>query len=519
MEAIRSYVPEGLTERLAGLPMSVQVIGVTILLSLIYGYITADRPHSAFPVISVNGKSPLWSWMLHGPEVVKEGLKRTTGPFQVITGTGPRIVLPNKYADEIRNSPELNFPKAFQKEFMVNYPGFEPHKHSLQTDYLIQDTVRIKLTQSLGLVTDDIVDETTFSLKTVLGQPKEWETRQIREDALEIVARVSSRVFLGADLCRNRRWLDITKTYTTDSFLLSRLMRFAPKILRPFVYLVLPQSFRLRASVRDAHKLIDPEVARRKAKVDAARAAGQKPPKTADTIGWMYDVAREGDKVNYVSGQLSLSMAAIHTTTESLGRALVDICAHPEVGQMLREEIIEVLGKDGWAKTTLYKLKIMDSFLKESQRYTPLSSNSMNRYVERELTLSDGTKIPAGSRIVVAGNYRDPEIFEEPDKYDATRFLKMRQRPGQENSWQFVTTSAAHQGFGHGQHACPGRFFASNEIKILLCHMLLKYDWRFVPGEDKPKPVRFEATAALDPKTRLQCRARTPELDLDNLVV
>ncbi len=30
-----------------------------------------------------------------------------------MTGTGPKIVLPNRYADEIRNLPELNFPKAF----------------------------------------------------------------------------------------------------------------------------------------------------------------------------------------------------------------------------------------------------------------------------------------------------------------------------------------------------------------------------------------------------------------------
>lgn len=32
-----------------------------------------------------------------------------------MSGTGPKIVLPNRFADEIRNNPSLNFQKAFLK--------------------------------------------------------------------------------------------------------------------------------------------------------------------------------------------------------------------------------------------------------------------------------------------------------------------------------------------------------------------------------------------------------------------
>lgn len=31
-------------------------------------------------------------------------------------------------------------------------------------------------------------------------------------------------------------------------------------------------------------------------------------------------------------------------------------------------------------------------------------------------------------------------------------------------------------GFGFGKHACPGRFFALNEMKIFVAHMVLNYD-------------------------------------------
>lgn len=41
---------------------------------------------------------------------------------------------------------------------------------------------------------------------------------------------------------------------------------------------------------------------------------------------------------------------------------------------------------------------------------------------------------------------------------------------------QSITTGSENLSFGHGQHACPGRFFASNEIKVLLVEMLKRYD-------------------------------------------
>ncbi|KAI8634414.1 cytochrome P450 [Xylariaceae sp. FL1651] len=509
MEAIRTIMP-------GGLPVSLQVIGATIFISILYSYITKARPLAAFPLISVRGLGPRKSWMFHGSEVLQEGVKKTTGPFQIMTGTGPKIILPNRFADETRNLPELNFPRAFSTDFFINWPGFEPFKQGLTHDFLLPDTIRLKLTQSLGLVTTDLVDETIHTVDDVFGQSEEWTTREIRQDLLEVVARVSSRVFLGAGLCRNRRWLDIAKTYTVDSFVLSYLMRLAPPLLRPFAYLLAPHSYRLRKAIRDAHTLITPEVQRRKAAVDAARAAGEKPPKVADTIGWMYDVAK-GQDLDFVSGQLSLTLAAIHTTTETTCRALLDLCKYPEVAQQLRDEIIDVVGREGWARTTLYKLKLMDSFLKESQRLTPLGTISMNRYVEKDLTLSDGTNIPKGTRIAVLGNFMDPEIYPEPEKFDPARFLKKRHEPGQENSWQFVTTNAAHLNFGHGQHACPGRFFASNEIKIILCHFLMKYDWRFVPDEPEPKPRAFEGVNGVEANTRIQVRRRKPEIDIDAL--
>ena len=46
------------------------------------------------------------------------------GPFQVMTGTGPVIVLPNRYADEIRNNPLLSFTKFIMKVCQIWMDGW-----------------------------------------------------------------------------------------------------------------------------------------------------------------------------------------------------------------------------------------------------------------------------------------------------------------------------------------------------------------------------------------------------------
>jgi hypothetical protein len=69
MEAIRNLAPQGL-------PVTLQVIGATILLSIAYSFFTKDRPWPAFPLITVRGLGAKKSWMVYGHEVLDEGLSK-----------------------------------------------------------------------------------------------------------------------------------------------------------------------------------------------------------------------------------------------------------------------------------------------------------------------------------------------------------------------------------------------------------------------------------------------------------
>ena len=83
---------------------------------------------------------------------------------------------------------------------------------------------------------------------------------------------------------------------------------------------------------------------------------------------------------------------------------------------------------------------------------------------------------------------QDSEYYNEPEKFDGYRFLRMRETPGKDKMAHLVSTSELHLGFGHGQHACPGRFFAANEIKLILTQLLLNYDMKL--PEDAQEDVR-----------------------------
>lgn len=388
---------------------------------------------------------------------------------------------------------------------------------ALTNDALVQNTIRVKLTQFLGLVTEDLVDETVATVSELFGHGPKWNTIPVRDAIATAVARISSRVFLGKELCRDKRWLEISKTYAIDVFIVSSIMRACPSMLRPLVYWLIPQGRSIRKAVRDTHSIIDPEMQRRKGAIDEALRDGRKLPNTADSLGWMYEGSKGDPNVNYAAGQLAMNLAAIHTTTETTCTALLDICEYPGLADRLRQEIVQVISEFGWTKTSLYKLRLMDSFLKESQRLNPFAVASMNRAVIEDVTLSDGTVLPKGSTVIVASNYMDPDIYDNPEKFDAARFLDLRRQTGRESTWQFVSPSPAHLLFGFGRHACPGRFFAANEIKILLSHLLLLYDWQLLPGEGRPVPVQFEAGISVDANTKLQCRRRTLEPNVQNI--
>ncbi|KAJ0384320.1 hypothetical protein COL922a_008644 [Colletotrichum nupharicola] len=187
-----------------------------------------------------------------------------------------------------------------------------------------------------------------------------------------LVARLSSLVFLGSDICHDEKWLRITKEFTTTSFAAAAKLNMLPWVLRPLANLLDPSCQQVRAFIAEAEGILLPVIESRRKVKEAAKLAGKPVPVFNDTIEWA-EAEWQGTQYDPVAFQLMISFVAIHTTYDLLGRVLLLVAEHQETIKPLRQEMVEVLQAEGWSKTALNHMKLLDSTIKESQRISPTS--------------------------------------------------------------------------------------------------------------------------------------------------
>ncbi|KAH7389951.1 cytochrome P450 [Pyrenochaeta sp. MPI-SDFR-AT-0127] len=460
-----------------------------------------------------------WRFIHSSKELIEQGQKKYPNrPFRILTDWGEVLMLTPDYAHNIRNDPHLSFTKAVSFDSHANIPGFETVKLISLSDNLVQLVARKQLTRHLSAVIGPLSDVTEEALVKNFGKSSEWIEVNLKDAIADIIARLSSRIYFGEQLYRNEAWLRIVKNYSSSFFTASSDLRRIPWLLRPLVHWLVPSCRALRSELRKARRLTQPYIDHRREMTKAAHKAKMPAPKFEDALQWAETEAQaKGLRYDPATFQLTLSLLAIHTTYDLLEICMIDLARHPDCIDKLRDEILEALRKEGWTKNALYSMKRVDSAIKESQRLKPGSITSMRRYATSDVSLSSKLVIKKGERLNVLTLHRSPELYPSPDTYDPYRFYKIRMQLGKENTAQLVSTSVEHMGFGHGEHSCPGRFFAANEIKVALAHILIKYDWKLVEdGGERTELKGMVEKAGSKVKVLVRRRANV-EVDIDDL--
>ncbi|KAK1546156.1 cytochrome P450 [Colletotrichum paranaense] len=450
--------------------------------------------------------------------MLKGRAKFGDNPWKLMTEWGNCLVLPPDFIHELRSNPNLAFVEPAKDDSHGYIPGFD----AFDGDEALPTVVTKYLTKALTKLTKPLSEESTLVLRHVLTDSTgishlrgtEWHKMSPQQDIMRIVSRLSSRVFAGEELCRDEEWVRVSSEYTAAAFGVGYEVGQWPRWARPIVHWFLPSCWRVRALLNECRKTLQPHMERRTQRKREAVAAGKTGAVFDDAVEWFEKESSR--KPDPATQQISLSLVAIHTTTDLLTQTMIDLAEHPELFQPLRDELVRVLSKEGLKKTALYNLKLMDSVIKESQRMKPVLLSTWRRLVMKDVTLSNGFVLRKGQKVIATNTHMwDANYYENPATYDGYRFLNMRGTDEEKNA-HLVSTSAKHPGFGHGQHACPGRFFAANEVKIALAHLLLKYDWKF-PDGFKPQTVPHGMVLLPDPSATLLIRRRKEELDLDSL--
>jgi cytochrome P450 len=186
---------------------------------------------------------------------------------------------------------------------------------------------------------------------------------------------------------------------------------------------------------------------------------------------------------------------------------MYDLAALPTYFAPLREEIRLVMKEHGGTINTrgLQQMMKLDSFMKESMRFNPPNTTAAHREVNRGFTLSNGQYIPGGATIELPSRsvYLDPANYPDENTFDGFRHYKLRQGGTAKDHArnQFVTSNDQNLLFGYGRHACPGRFFVANEIKMLLAKLILTFDFKMEDGNLQRYP-NIEIGTIIAPDTQ-----------------
>lgn len=222
-----------------------------------------------------------------------------------------------------------------------------------------------------------------------------------------------------------------------------------------------------------------------------------------------------------------LNFAAIHTTTMTATNLLFDIfSADPAQGVVegIREEVTRVFMECNgvWNKAAVAKLIRVDSAIRESMRVNGFfTTGLLHKVVAKEglWNEKENYHLPYGSRVSMDlyNPMRDPSNYSNPYTYDAFRFSREREAydalsaEQQELSKELelrklsmVTTSLLHTGFGHGKHACPGRFFVAQELKMIIAYTVMNYDVEIL----KERPSNVWLGSVMLPPTKAGLRMK-----------
>jgi cytochrome P450 len=176
-----------------------------------------------------------------------------------------------------------------------------------------------------------------------------------------------------------------------------------------------------------------------------------------------------------VDHMIFLMMAAHDTITSSATSLVWELVKSPQWQEKLRAEALAVTGGPGrpLAYDDLGRMELTELAFKEALRLVPPVPSTPRRAI-RDFEFG-GYHIPAGTPVGIstAMVHADPAIWPEPDKFDPLRFLPEEVAKRHKYAWV---------PFGGGAHMCLGLHFAYMQVKILMAHLLTRYELSAEPG-------------------------------------
>ncbi|KAF2271299.1 cytochrome P450 [Westerdykella ornata] len=384
------------------------------------------------------------------------------------------------------------------------------YRYTLSDKYILTHPLHKKLitttlTNQVGILLPELANETTVGFESQWGNDTEaFREVNVWDTVGRVIGCATNRVFVGLPNCRDPKLLDAGYAYARSLPVSATLIGWVWEPARPLIARLI--ALRTRAMERRFAKVLLPEIERRLREYDDKEKSGSS---KNDFLQWSIAQAKEsGDAemwkpTTLASRILLMNMVSIHTSSMTFTNVLLDlVSSKPEYIEELRTEVSTVLRESNgvWTKATLARAIKLDSVFRESARLNTSVAVGLRRkvMVKEGITTPSGVHIPYGNVCAVPSLavLTDETIYPDADKFVPFRFVDQRHnintgdRPKDHVSssrLSFYATSTDYLAFGNGRQACPGRFFAACELKLMLAYILMNYDLEMM--ETRPKGI------------------------------
>ena len=193
-----------------------------------------------------------------------------------------------------------------------------------------------------------------------------------------------------------------------------------------------------------------------------------------------------------IANSMLFLLAAIEASTTTLSVAAFLLCKHPEKQEKLYQEIVTVVqeSKDQYVSSleSLNQMLYLNAVVDETIRLYPPATYTERR-VSKEYNLETESgkivNLPVDTHVIIpiSSIHRDPQNYEEPDKFIPERFM-----PGYDKEIDSMT----YLPFGHGPRHCIARRIALVNTKLALANLILKY--KLLDGPHTPMELDLSKT-------------------------
>ncbi|KAI3396477.1 hypothetical protein diail_12097 [Diaporthe ilicicola] len=490
-------------------------------LSLFLTWLRAPRYAKDIPRVGV-GKSfiaaftEMKGWIEDGYDKYSKDGKAFIVPG--LLGTSPEVIIPRSQMGWMLDQPDHVISTAAAHYDILNGEYSFVDKRILQDPYH-EHVVHRSLARNLAALIPELERRIPTCVDHIYGtDDREWKTINIWDSLMQFIPRVTNMMFVGQELSDNKEYVDNMVNFTEDVTRDLLTFPMIPTIIKPVLCPLagLASKYHYRKTAKHSIPVI-----KQRLKDMAAKESGDPAYKDwkapNDYITWTISIAtaegrtEELHPVKISQRLLPLNFAAIHTTAITTLHAFLDLLGYDkeqDIIETLREEIIRVLNEEPqgqWNKAKLAKLHRTDSAVRESMRVNAMAQTMVIRKVVAPGGVTNENTGQHFSRGTILScpiwcTQRDEDIFGgDAGRYDAFRYSRQREEYDAKEAGEktpgaglevakmgLVTTSVEHYGFGHGRHACPGRFFVAHELKLFVAYLLLNYDLK--PLSERPPP-------------------------------